>query len=126
MNALEEYFISHVKSGHALQNATHMRPVQISVKQTCAQDHQQAYRIVKTMAATACNIQLIAETITASHTGMAYHVEHNAQGMTPHHGLSLLIRIESACVEHMPVTRGEAKPLYKIFRPPLEKCVEHS
>jgi len=30
----------------------------------------------------------IAETIIESHTGMKYHVEHNAQGTPPHHGFS--------------------------------------
>jgi len=52
-------------------------------------------------AATACNIQLIVETIIVSHTGMAY-VEHNAQGVLPHHGFGLLISAEYACIEHYP------------------------
>jgi len=54
------------------------------------------------MAATACNIQLIAETIIASYTDIAYHVEHNAQGMPPHHSFSLLISVECVCAEHYP------------------------
>jgi len=58
--------------------------------------------MIITMAATACNIRLIVETIVASHVGMAYHVEHNAQGTPPHHGFSLLISVECACVEHYP------------------------
>jgi len=31
---------------------------------------------------------------------MAYHVEYNAQGKSPHHSFSLLISVE--CVEHYP------------------------
>jgi len=54
-----------------------------------------------TTAATACNIQLMVEMIITSHTDMAY-VEHKAQGMPPHHGISLLIDVECACVEHYP------------------------
>jgi len=54
-----------------------------------------------TTAATACNIRLIVEMIIASHTGMAY-VEHNAQGTPPHHGFSVLVSIECACVENYP------------------------
>jgi len=53
------------------------------------------------MATTACNIQLIVETIIVSHMGMAY-VEHNAQGTPPHHGISLFISVECACAEHYP------------------------
>ena len=49
-----------------------------------------------TAAATARNIQLIVETIIASHTGIAYRVEHNAEGTPPHHGFSLLISVEFA------------------------------
>jgi len=45
-----------------------------------------------------CRIQ----TIIASHTGIAYHVEHNAQGKQPHHGFNLLISVECACVEYYP------------------------
>ena len=47
-----------------------------------------------TTATTARNIQLIAWTIITSHTGTAYHVEHNAQGTRPHHGFNLLISVE--------------------------------
>jgi len=32
--------------------------------------------------------------IIVSHTGIAYHVEHNGQGTPPHHGFSLLISVE--------------------------------
>jgi len=39
-----------------------------------AHDHQQAYRIIITIAATACNIQLIVNMIIASYTCIAYHV----------------------------------------------------
>jgi len=46
-----------------------------------------------TVAATACNIRLIVETIIVSHMGMAY-VEHNAQGTPQHHGFSLLISVD--------------------------------
>jgi len=46
-----------------------------------------------TTAETACIIQLIVETIIASHIGMA-HVEHNAQGTLPNHGFSLLISVD--------------------------------
>jgi len=44
-----------------------------------------------TKVATECNIQLIVETIITSHMGITYHVEHNARGMLPHHGFSLLV-----------------------------------
>jgi len=42
------------------------------------------------------HIRLIVETIIASHTSIAYHVEHIAEGMWPHHGLSVLISVEFA------------------------------
>ena len=45
-----------------------------------------------TMAATARNIRLIVETIYTSHTGIAY--------LAAHHGFSLLIGAECACIEH--------------------------
>jgi len=45
-----------------------------------------------------CNIRLIVETITTSHTGTEYHVKHNVQGMPPHHGFSLLINVGCARV----------------------------
>jgi len=51
-------------------------------------------------AATERNIRLFVEKIIASYTGVAYHIEHNAQGTPPHHGFSLLISVECACVEH--------------------------
>ena len=54
------------------------------------------------MAATARNIRLIEETVIASHTGIAHHVEHNVQGTPLHHGFSQLISVECACVEHYP------------------------
>jgi len=54
------------------------------------------------MAATACNIQLIVETIITSHTDISYCIEHNAQGTPPHHGFSLLISVVCVCVEHCP------------------------
>jgi len=34
------------------------------------------------------------------HTGIAYHVAYNAQGRAVHHGFSLLISVECACVKH--------------------------
>jgi len=46
------------------------------------------------MAAPACNIRLIVETVLKSHTAMAYCIECNAQGTPPHHGFSLLISVE--------------------------------
>jgi len=55
---------------------------------------------VITTAATAGNIRLIVEMIIASHTCIAHYLEHNTQGMRPHHGFSLLISAECACVEH--------------------------
>jgi len=55
-----------------------------------------------TTGATARNIRLIAETIIASHTGIAYHNERNAQGTPPHHSFNPLISAECACVEHYP------------------------
>jgi len=60
------------------------------MQQKSAHDHPRAFRIITT-ATTAYNIRLIVETIIASHTGIAYHVELNAQGTPPHHGFSLLI-----------------------------------
>jgi len=48
---------------------------------------------MKTRTATARDIRLIVETIITSHTGIAYHLEHNAQG-TPHQGFNLLISVE--------------------------------
>jgi len=53
-----------------------------------------------TTTTTACNIHLIIETIVTSHMGVAYYVEHNAQGMPQHHGFNLSISVE--CVEHYP------------------------
>jgi len=50
-----------------------------------------------TAAATTSNIPLIVETIIASHTGIAYRVEHNPEGTTPHQGFSLLISVEYKC-----------------------------
>ena len=52
-----------------------------------------------TAAATARNIGLIVETIIASHTGVTYRVEHNAEGASPLQGFSLLISVEFACDE---------------------------
>ena len=46
------------------------------------------------MAATEHNIGLVVGKILTSHTGIAYHVEHNAQGMPPHHSFSLLISVK--------------------------------
>ena len=50
-----------------LSAATHAR----------ANDQRRTFRIMITTAATARNMRLIVETIIASHTGVAYHVEHN-------------------------------------------------
>jgi len=52
-------------------------------------------------ATTVRNIWLIVETIIMSQLGMCY-VEHNSQGAPSHHGFSLLINIECACVEYYP------------------------
>jgi len=61
-----------------------------------AHDYQQKFKIMITMAATASNI-----TRLLYHTqGIAYHVEHNAYGMLPHHNFSLLISIECVCMKH--------------------------
>ena len=60
-----------------------------------AHDQQRTVRIMITVAATTRNIRLIVETIIASHTGIAYHVEHNAEA-PPHQGFSLLISVEVA------------------------------
>ena len=57
----------------------------------CAHDHQRTFRIMIISAATECNIRLIEGTILTSHTGIAYHVAHNAQRTPPHHGCNLLI-----------------------------------
>jgi len=37
--------------------------------------------------------------IITSHTGIAYHAEHNAQGTPPHQGFKLLISFECTYVE---------------------------
>jgi len=62
-----------------------------------AHDQQRMFSIMITVAATACNIRLIVETIIASHMGIADHVEHNPEGTPPHQGFSLLISVEFAC-----------------------------
>jgi len=46
--------------------------------------------------------RLIVEMFPTSHTGIAYHVEHNAQGTLPHQGFSLLISVVCAYVEYYP------------------------
>jgi len=51
-------------------------------------------------AATARNIRLMVENIIMPHKGVAHHFEHDAQGTPPHHGFSLFISVEFACVEH--------------------------
>jgi len=43
--------------------------------------------------------KLIARSILTSYTGIAYHVEHNAQGTGPHHGFNMLISVERTYVE---------------------------
>ena len=65
-------------------------------------ENQREFRILIIVAATARKIRLILEAIITSHTVTTYHVEHNAQGTPPHHGFSLLISVEYACVEHYP------------------------
>jgi len=45
-----------------------------------------AYGIMITTTATTRTMQHIVETIITSHTGIAYHVEHIAEGMPPNHG----------------------------------------
>jgi len=67
-----------------------------------ANDQQGMYRYMITTATTAYNIWLIVETIIASHMGMAYHVEHTAQGMPLNHRFSLLISVECVCVKDYP------------------------
>jgi len=62
-----------------------------------AHDQQRTYRIITTAAATACNIRLTVDTIIASHTSIAYHVEDIAEGTPPHQGFSVLISVEFAC-----------------------------
>ena len=49
------------------------------------------------MGTTARNIRLIVETIIVSHTSIAYHIEHIAEGTLPHQGFSALISVEFAC-----------------------------
>jgi len=56
-----------------------------------AHDQQRTFRLITTAAATARNIRLIVETIIASHTSIAYHVKHIAEGTPPHQGFSLSI-----------------------------------
>jgi len=65
-----------------------------------AHDQQRMFRIMLTTAATVRNIRLIVETIIASHTDIACHFEHNAEGTPRHHGFSPLIIVECACAEH--------------------------
>jgi len=62
-----------------------------------AHDQQRTFRIITTAAATARNIRLIVETIITSHTSIAYHVEHIAEGTSPHQGFSAMITVEFAC-----------------------------
>ena len=76
--------------------------VSVQTQHKCAHNHQRAYRIIITTAATAPNIPLIVQTIITSHTGIAYHVEYNAQGTLRNHVFSLLISVDCACVEHYP------------------------
>jgi len=45
------------------------------------------FRILITTAAIVRNIRLMVDNIITSHMGIAYHVEHNAQGTQPHHGV---------------------------------------
>jgi len=52
-----------------------------------------------TTTVTAHGIRLIVETIITSNTDMPYRVDHHAQRTPPHHGFSLLISIECACIE---------------------------
>jgi len=59
-----------------------------------ADDHQRTFA-----ATTARNIRLIEGTILTSHTGIACHVEHNAQRTWPHHGFNLLISVECTYIE---------------------------
>jgi len=65
-----------------------------------AHDQQRTFRIITTAEATARNIRLIVEKIITSHTDIAYHVEHNAEGTLLHQGFSELISVEFACEVH--------------------------
>jgi len=62
-----------------------------------AHDQQRTFRIITTAAATASSIRLIVEMIIASHTSIAYHVEHISEDTPPHQGFSVLISIEFTC-----------------------------
>jgi len=62
-----------------------------------AHDQLQIFRIITTVGTTARNIRLIVETIIVSHTSIAYHIEHIAEGTLPHQGFSALISVEFAC-----------------------------
>jgi len=62
-----------------------------------AHDQQRTIRVFTTAAATARNIRLIVETIIASHTSIANHVGHIAEGTSPHQGFSVLISVEFTC-----------------------------
>ena len=53
--------------------------------------------IITTAAATARNIRLTIETILASHTSIAYHVEHIVEGTPQHQCFCVLISVEFAC-----------------------------
>jgi len=62
-----------------------------------AHDQQQTFRIITTAVATARNIRLIVETIIASHTSIAYRVEHIAEGKPLDQGFSVSISVEFVC-----------------------------
>jgi len=61
------------------------------MQQKSAHNHQRMFRILITTAAIVRNIRLMVDNIFTSHMGIAYHVEHNAQGTQPHHGFSRLV-----------------------------------
>jgi len=49
-----------------------------------AHDQQRTFSIMITVAATARNMRLIVDTIIASHTDIAFHVEHNHEDTPPY------------------------------------------
>jgi len=76
-----------------------------------------------TTAATAYNIQLIAGTILMSHTGIAYHVEHNAQGTGPHHDFNLLISVGCTYIEYYPACIVLGNMSYYLWTSRRNLCV---
>jgi len=83
------------------KDSTAFRP---STRHKSAHDHQRTFTIMITVTATSHSIPLIVGMIITDTQAQhwAYHVAYNAQGTPFHHGFSLLISVECACVKHYP------------------------